>query len=338
MESFLRCYLDCFNELPRNSLHDRRKRQHVVDYISTLIEGCSRVEKNSDESAIEAVKTILKYHQENKDDNGKVCMMGRYHNILYVAVKLCFDWQIKDAATVTMLLDEIYKCEKTFERILIGAIFGNKAPHYIAGWKSDFDSEEENIRAVVYFLDKANRAQLNISLDFSSKDESFRFIDLPIESCGKASPLKICLQLGLPDKLLIFLRFGAKVYTQNEDVTLFEHILNRLLEFNHVYPYNLVACLQLLLRTVTRIKIDIPVEMSQESYQLLLEKMYERYFDLIQDGLIPPERCGISPPQLKHICRCVIRDRLWENYQLPDGIRSLPVPEKLWRYLDLLED
>ncbi|CAG9832695.1 unnamed protein product [Diabrotica balteata] len=321
MESFLRCYLDCFNKLPRNSLHDRRKRQHVVDYISTLIEGCSKVEKDSDESAIEAIKTILKYHQENKDDNGKV----------------------------TMLLDEIYKCEKTFERILIGAIFGNKAPHYIAGWKSDFDSEEENIRAVVYFLDKANRAQFNLFLDFNPKEESFRFIDLPIESCGKASPLKVSFKIyilhkHLPStwstryKLLIFLRFGAKVYTQNEDITLFEHILNRLLEFNHVYPYNLVACLQLLLRAVTRIKIDKPNDISQESYQLLLEKMYERYFDLIQDGLIPPERCGISPPQLKHICRCVIRDRLWENYQLPDGIRSLPVPEQLWRYLDLLED
>lgn len=63
------------------------------------------------------------------------------------------------------------------------------APHYIAGWKSDFDTEEENLRALVYFIDKANDAELE--LPFGNNNETFRFIDLPIESCGKASPLKV---------------------------------------------------------------------------------------------------------------------------------------------------
>lgn len=64
------------------------------------------------------------------------------------------------------------------------------ASHYIAGWKSDFDSQEENLRAVVYFMDKANDAELELPFD-SKCEEMFRFIDLPIESCGKASPLKV---------------------------------------------------------------------------------------------------------------------------------------------------
>lgn len=42
MECFLRCYFEYFNSLPRNTLHDRRKRKHMVDYVSTLIEGCSK--------------------------------------------------------------------------------------------------------------------------------------------------------------------------------------------------------------------------------------------------------------------------------------------------------
>lgn len=91
---------------------------------------------------------------------------------------------------MSALLESIYACERTFERILIGAIFGNMAPHYIAGWKSDFDTEEENLRAVIYFIDKANDAELELPFG-TDPEENFRFIDLPIESCGKTSALKV---------------------------------------------------------------------------------------------------------------------------------------------------
>lgn len=33
---------------------------------------------------------------------------------------------------------EIFDCEQSFERILLGAIFGSNAPFFIAGWRSDF--------------------------------------------------------------------------------------------------------------------------------------------------------------------------------------------------------
>lgn len=36
---------------------------------------------------------------------------------------------------------------------------------------------------------------------------SLRFIDVPIESCGKASPLRVALQASAPDILLILLRY-----------------------------------------------------------------------------------------------------------------------------------
>lgn len=32
----------------------------------------------------------------------------------------------------------------------------------VSGWKSDFEDEEENVRGVVYFLDKANRGRLQL--------------------------------------------------------------------------------------------------------------------------------------------------------------------------------
>ncbi|CAH1955102.1 unnamed protein product [Acanthoscelides obtectus] len=246
MECFLKCYFEQFTNLPRNSLHDRRKRKAMVQYISTLIQGCSAVEPTVEESSRIAIKTILNYHDEMRDQNGTVCLMGKNHNILYVAMKLCFDWQVQDLAI-------------------------------------------------------------------------------------------ICVQLGIPDKLHIFLRFGARLYTENEEFNVFEHILNRLSEFNHKYPYNLIACLQLLLRAAPWIKIK-PKDFTEEEEKILYERLLEKYADLVDDGIVPLSRCGLTPPELKHLCRCVIREKLWENYQLPSGIRSLPVPEQMWKYLDLLED
>lgn len=266
-----------------------------------------------------------------RSQNGNVCMMGKYHNILYVAVRLCYSWQLKDPEIVSTLLKEIYGCEKTFERILIGAIFGTRAPHYIAGWKSDFNDQEENLRAVVYFLDQARVSRLELSCG----NESKRFIDVPLESCGKDSALKVCIQLGLPDKLHILLRFGALIFQKNDRTNILEFLLDKLSDFNRVYPYNIVSCLQLLLRVLPGFTLREFEECPQSPRNNLVA---ERYPELIEDGLIPPRRCGLEPPELKHLSRCCIRHRLWLLHQLPNGIHLLPVPESLKRYLDLLSD
>lgn len=47
------------------------------------------------------------------------------------------------------------------------------------------------MRAVVYFIDKANAAGLELPFTTDGEEKLFRFIDLPIESCGKASALKV---------------------------------------------------------------------------------------------------------------------------------------------------
>lgn len=267
-----------------------------------------------------------------RNQNGNVCMMGKYHNILYVAVKLCYSWQLKDPEIVSTLLQDIYNCEKTFERILIGAIFGTRAPHFIAGWKSDFNDQEENLRAMVYFLDQARASHLELLYG----NEKRRFIDIPVESCGKESLLKICVQLGLPDKLHILLRFGALVYLKDDRNNILEYLLDKLNEFNHVYPYNLVSCLQLLLRVLPNFNLRECVELSEIDNNGNL--IVDRYPDLIDDGLIPSKRCGIEPPELKHLSRCCVRQRLWLLHQLPNGIHLLPIPDSLKRYVDLLAD
>lgn len=48
--------------------------------------------------------------------------MGKYHNLLYIAMKLAFDWSLQDNGVVAALLDELYACEGTFERIFLGKL------------------------------------------------------------------------------------------------------------------------------------------------------------------------------------------------------------------------
>ncbi|XP_022914558.2 uncharacterized protein [Onthophagus taurus] len=320
MEALLSYFFEKFSESERNSLHARYKRQVMVEYFNTLIEGCRLGENVSSEKVVrEAIREILRFHEKARRENGNVCLMGKYHDILYIAIKLCYDWELKDTQMVATLLDAIFSCEHTFERIFIGALFGTRAPFYIAGWKSDFRDQEENLRAVVYYLDHAT----NASLEYEYLIEKLRFIDVPIESCGKMTPLKISIQLGLPDKMLILLRYGATI-NKNDDDDVLMWLINKLSEFKGRYPYNFVACLQILLRVLPR------------SFQK--DDLIEDYSELITHGVVPPTRCGLIPAELKHLCRCVIRKRLWENYELPGGIRKLPIPKILFRYLDIMED
>lgn len=69
-----------------------------------------------------------------------------------------------------ILKAEIYECEKTFERIFLGAIFGTNAPYFIAGWRSDFKDQVSKIMKFAF--------SVNVKLDFSFcctfKDENSR--------------------------------------------------------------------------------------------------------------------------------------------------------------------
>lgn len=93
-------------------------------------------------------------------DNGSVCMLGKFHNVLYVAAKLCYDWRMENNEVVSKILNDMFFCEKTFERIFVGAIFGTRVTHFLSGWKSDFEDREENLSALMYFLNHAIEARL----------------------------------------------------------------------------------------------------------------------------------------------------------------------------------
>ncbi|XP_036324072.1 uncharacterized protein LOC118737584 isoform X2 [Rhagoletis pomonella] len=147
MEYIFDCFFEnTFDKITRNGLQDRSSRRDVLDHLNAFIGGCSDGQNmHTEEVAKFAVLAAVRYHREKKDGNGDVCLMGKFHNILYIALRTCWDWGVRDSAVVVLLLEEIYSCEKTFERIFLGALFGPHAPHFIAGWRSDFRDQVKRI-------------------------------------------------------------------------------------------------------------------------------------------------------------------------------------------------
>ncbi|XP_015604594.1 uncharacterized protein LOC107272198 [Cephus cinctus] len=346
MEVLIDCYFDkLFAEMERSSLSSRHKRRQLVKYFSDVINSCAQAENLEREDVCERiVLAALRYHNITLVENGSVCLLGKFHNVLYVAAKLCFDWKLRNNEIVSGLLNDMFYCEKTFERIFVGAIFGTRVTHFLSGWKCDFDDRDENLRALVYFMDHAAAGKLEYRCQ--STNIVRRFIDVPMESYGQVAPLRVAIQHGAPDILLIMLRYGASTDADKLAPSPIEILLSRLTEYentaggntaSHLYPEHLLICLKLLLRTVPTVMVKTPDHVADQSgvYRLPL---YEQYPTLVEQNLVPPERSGLVPPELRHLCRCRIRESLFQNWALPHGIKSLQIPESLMSYLDLLRD
>ncbi|KAJ8676634.1 hypothetical protein QAD02_012421, partial [Eretmocerus hayati] len=359
MEVLIDCYFDRFFEkMDRSSLASRHKRRQLVKFFSDLINNCAEAEGLDRADVCErVVRAALRYHNISMADNGSVCMLGKFHNVLYIAAKLCYDWRLDNSELVAKILSDMYYCEKTFERIFVGAIFGTRVTHFLSGWKSDFDDREENVKALVYFLDHAVRARLEFY--YQPLATKRRFIDVPMESYGQSLPLRVAVQNGSADVVQIMLRYGAS----NEEDTAslapapIETLLSRLNEHcensNHTSvrpsidgeiegassacPPELLGCLKLLLRSMPGVYVRVPGHLA-DSCGIQRVPVLEQYPGVAAKGLLPPERSGQCPAELRHLARCRVRSCLAKNWALPHGIAKLQIPATLRDYLDLRED
>lgn len=93
------------------------------------------------------------------------------------------------------------------------------------------------------------------------------FIDIPIESCGKASPLRVSLQATAPDILLIFLRYGANPIANDGGISPVVALLDKLTEYDESasYPYQLVSCFKILMLAIPFIELPYKVSIKQNS-------------------------------------------------------------------------
>lgn len=187
----------------------------------------------------------------------------------------------------------------------------------------------------------------NAGLEYTDGGKVCRFVDVPLESCGKAPPVRVVVQIGASEILMILLRFGARLncdnLTENNATNPVETILDRLKESNRKYPYELVTCLRVILRAIPTVNLTVDMKEYRDfdyprDYNFQRRTILERYPFILEDHLVPSSRCGLRPTELKHLCRCAVREQLWKSFQLPFGIRKLPIPNILHRYLDLCED
>ena len=347
MDVVLESYFDkAFCEVNPSYLVARYKRRHLVDYLNSLIKGCVASENCDEITAVRhAVLAAVRYHQNKVPSNGIVCHMDKCHSILYVAAKICCDWQFNDNATVVRLLNVMYHCEHTFERLFVGAIFGIRVTGLISGWKSDFDNCTENLAAIEYFLKHATKAKL----EYNSGGGVTRFIDIPMKSYAQSPPLLLAASLAKEEVLLLLLRYGARVISDRETDEL--PVAEQLSRFQEFCVFNLplhqteipFTCLKILLRAIPAVAAlpsdpfsgNVRVVVSKDEFGVSRIYVHPR---LLQEGVIPSSRSGLTPPELKHLSRCAIRNVLRENWQLPLGIRRLPIPPSVQDYLDLLVD
>lgn len=335
MDVILDCIFDqVFARMDRGCLLARYKRRQLTDYLSTVIKGSSG--DDTQEGCARAVRAAMRFHQTSKQQNGQICLLGKYHNVLYVAATLCFDWKLEDTSIVEELLEDIFACEKTFEKLFIGAILGTKVTHLISGWKSDFRSRDECVTALKYFLDHATKA----NLWFECGGDFKRFVDVPMDSYGKATPLRVAVQAGQSDAAALLLDFGAEIspVPVSLDSCALQPLLHRVNDFlmehpEESVPLEVVCCLNLLLREVPMLPRLLPVPQDPKDPHdppVFLDIDYNpRMY-----ALMPPERSGfLTAPCLKHMCRCVLRQQLREDGLLPYGVSDLLIPETLVQFL-----
>lgn len=295
MDAILDCVFDqVFSKLDRGCLLARYKRRQLVDYLSTVILGSSGADKQ--DGCRRAVHAALRFHSTSRENNGQICLLGKYHNVLYVAATLCFEWKLEDTEIVEQLLQDIFECEKTFERLFVGAILGTKVTHLISGWKSDFRSREECIEAVKYFLEHATK----VRLQFDCSGELKNFVDVPMDSYGNVTPLRVATQAGQPDVLEVLLDYGATVTPSPPDVhtCALQHLLRRMNEFYNESSGDLiapqfVACLNLLLREVPMLPLlmadpeDGPLDPKEANEVIQPRELHPTIY-----SLVPVDRSG----------------------------------------------
>uniref|UniRef100_A0A1B6DQ58 SOCS box domain-containing protein n=1 Tax=Clastoptera arizonana TaxID=38151 RepID=A0A1B6DQ58_9HEMI len=335
MEVIIDVFFDhFFSRLDRGCLIARYKRRQLVDYFSTVIEGCCKADKNCDaqNGCRQAVESALRFHENTREGNSQVCLLGKYHNVLYVAAKLAYDWKLVDNDTVAKLLDDIFKCENTFERLFVGAIFGTRVTHLISGWKSDFQNREENYQALRYFIEHATKADLWYEVDGARR----RFVDVPMESYGNVSPLRVAVQACQLDVVLLLLQYGAIITFDPEDphTCALQPLLHRVNDFCYKHPDQeipqpFVSCLNALLREMPSLPplVTDPFDLQTESSEVHPNIL----------AVVAPDKVGLRAQDLKDVCRCAVRQCLRLDGQLPLGIDRLILPNILKKYLDFIE-
>jgi ankyrin repeat/SOCS box protein 17 len=325
MEGVIATFFDSvFTDLERDSLGARYKRRGISDYLSSVVAA------NSDdiqENCGQAVKAACRIHAEAKEKNGSICPLGKFHNVLYVAAKLSYDWKLTDPKINAILLNQIFSCEQTFERIVIAGILGPFVTRILSGWQADFLDERECLNALDFFLNHSVSEKM--SYNVIATHENLFMVNVPMPAYHNALPAHLACVMDRPAALLLLLRYGARIghkeHGEWEDGMMSPALMQQILRLGEamtrdgIVPENALECIKIIMRAVPFVALN--------------DETLREYAEL----LLPKSR-WCNPPELKHMARCAVRKQLCKDSGLPKGIFQLPVPATLYPYLDLQED
>ncbi|KAL7633026.1 UNVERIFIED_CONTAM: hypothetical protein RMT77_016602 [Armadillidium vulgare] len=353
---------------PSDCLFSKRGRRDLITALISLISVLPG-------GAEEIVKSILDFHEDSLNKNSGVCRLGKYHDVLHVAAYLVVRYQVKNLQLVSLLLINIFQCEKGFDRIIGPAVLGSKVSHILSSWKPDSESSEEALGIVKYLNYYSNLGKLNFTV--GRKHIKKRFLDAPLSSLQETPPLTVAVLANDVKSVETLLQEGVeldlyglscpyKAVTQKlSNYARVSFNLQPLChcsviensDYENVYEVKTIhknltkeEWLDLLCATsfnldpsciMCRCKFEHEIQWPKDNVRILnliLSCMTRKTFlspEYNHPKLLIDKLIDFNPFSLKHLTRTVIRGRLYENWQLPLGISCLGLPSLLVKYLSL---
>lgn len=318
----------------RDCLSSRRRRDELTSAFTTMLE----TDEDPPAAASALLTAALEYHTASLADNGGVCRLGKFHNILYVAAAVAVQQEATDSTVVARLLAALHACEGGLDRLVAPAVLGPRVSRLLSSWKPDDDTSEQARLRLVFFLDHARTARLTLP---QPGGPPLTLLTSPLPTLQGAPPLYAAVQAGDEEAVLLLLQYGAPPATGGIMCPLLLSLrrLSALARacmgqrdpcscsadlcpcfFSHpvTFPPQEVSVLRMLLRaTGGRFLPHDP------------EVLHPR---VVTAGLLG------GPPSLAHWARFSLRRALAALWALPDGIAALPVPPAILPYLNLLHD
>ncbi|KAH3769664.1 uncharacterized protein LOC127845273 [Dreissena polymorpha] len=312
-------------------------------------------------------------HGLNSDGYPVISREEGCHNIhreIKLAIRQCYEEQINESQLypVGELFMELFQCQQS-KKSLFSPLFDYSATCKThKGISSLYPfSDRQNIYATFeYFMHHICYARQHLCQ--TGKD----IINQEIEEDSGTLPLSAALQKRDSSLVLILLRYGADPFKTLENFE--EHMRNPteqiLDDLNGLFLFRNTAfsaqvcaelaaeegkareCLMLIRRAVPCIQLDCSTfirtssQNDSESENNDSESLPVRH--VTKYSVLPKLAQTIdmdlfkAPSNLKHLCRCAVRNRIGNNWQkvssIPKGIQSLPLPRRMKEYLDLLSD
>ena len=298
------------------------------------------------------------------------------HPIIVLAANMCQRYDIiDDADLLRRIFMSILQCDRGFDRFFSFLDPLKIFPFEVDPILFPFQNltavssiTKEHLTVLEYFLAQATNIRVPVALSefrltgdgpaYVTYYAATPFVEMPIASSRSNTPLLLACHSISAAAVLLLLRHGADPLRPGQAHQIvglnFQHPLyvivtklnasvfwrthrddgvrSQFTERHEAQDAELRLCLRYFCRALVRLPISIGSEMTTNLRHHLSFQLHPYH-----RAVLPDER-SVSPAELTHQCRCVVRRRLRNTTSLSSAIGKLPLPTHIKRYLDLLYD